>query len=100
LSIFLAAAVKEFKASFAADTEALRRRVPLEPADFCITGAAGFSRHAPERRPHEARAKADDVSVRGQRVPRLSGLFEGAFDEGEAALGLFAQKFFLFAAFA
>lgn len=27
-------------------------------------------------------------------------LFEGAFDEGEAALGLFAQKFFLFAAFA
>ena len=33
-------------------------------------------------------------------VPRLSGLFEGAFDEGEAALGLFAQKFFLFAAFA
>jgi len=27
-------------------------------------------------------------------------LFEGAFDEGEAALGLFAQEFFLFAAFA
>jgi hypothetical protein len=27
-------------------------------------------------------------------------LFEGAFDEGEAALGLFAQQFFLFAAFA
>ncbi len=28
------------------------------------------------------------------------GLFEGAFDEGEAAFGLFAQEFFLFAAFA
>jgi hypothetical protein len=27
-------------------------------------------------------------------------LFEGAFDEGEAALGLFAQEFFLFAALA
>jgi hypothetical protein len=44
LSIFLAAAGKEFKAWFDADLEALRPRVPLEPADFCITGAGGFSR--------------------------------------------------------
>jgi hypothetical protein len=43
--------------------EVLRRRVPLEPADFCVAGAGGFSRHAPDRRLHEARAKADDVSV-------------------------------------
>lgn len=32
------------------------------------------------------------------KARNLSGLFEGAFDEGEATLGLFAEEFLVFAA--
>ena len=46
------------------------------------------------------RAPPSGATKRTRSREILGGLFEGAFDKGEAALGLFAEEFFLFGAFA
>jgi hypothetical protein len=77
-----------------------RRGGGPRPARNDGVGRAWPTFHKKERARCIALLQRNGSEITDHLKLKLCGLFEGAFDEGEAALGLFAQEFFLFGAFA